>query len=583
MKNTKKAETKETAKKQESIETIRHSCSHIMASAIKKLFPDVKLGIGPTIEEGFYYDFDTSHKFTPEDFTKIEKEMNKIIEKNEKFERKELTAAEAKKLFKSEPYKLELIKELENEGEKISIYKTGDFVDLCRGPHVSSSREIKAFKLMKVAGAYWKGDEKNKQLQRIYGTAFESEESMKKYLILLEETKKRDHRIIGKQQDLFSFHDEAPGMPFFHAKGIIIWNELLNFWRVKHREACYVEVKTPIILNKKLWLQSGHWDHYKENMYFTKIDEQDYAVKPMNCPGGILVYKTNMHSYKELPLRIAEVGLVHRHELSGVLNGLFRVRCFHQDDAHLFVTPELLEQEIIGIIDLIDAFYKMFGFEYNVELSTKPEKAMGAKELWDKAELALKKALEHKKMKYKLNPGEGAFYGPKIDFHIKDAIGRTWQCGTIQVDFQMPEKFELSYEGSDGLKHQPIILHRTIYGSLERFIGILIENYTGAFPVWLSPVQISIITVADRHLTFAEKLKEELFIANIRVELDSRQESIGKKVHDNQALKIPYVITVGDREIESKQLAVRTRDGKVENYKKEDFIKKVLKEIETRA
>lgn len=567
----------------ESLETLRHSCSHIMAAAIKKLFPDTKLGIGPTIEEGFYYDFDTKHKFTPEDFEKIEKLMQKIIEKNEKFERNDLSPVEAKKLFKNEPYKLELIEELKEQGEKISVYKTGDFIDLCRGPHVKSSKEIKAFKLLKVAGAYWKGNSDNAQLQRIYGTAFESEEALKKYLTLLEEAKKRDHRIIGKELDLYSFHDEAPGMPFFHPKGMIFWNELMKYWHEVHEKAGYQLVKTPIILNKKLWLQSGHWDHYKENMYFTKIDEQDYAVKPMNCPGGILVYKTKMHSYKELPIKMGEIGLVHRHELSGVLSGLFRVRAFHQDDAHIFCTEEQIKHEVQAMIDLFDKVYSQFGLTFHVELSTKPEKAMGAPKLWEKAESSLADAMKDKGMKFKINPGEGAFYGPKLDFHLNDALGRTWQCGTIQLDFQMPQKFDLSYEGSDGTKHQPVMLHRVVYGSIERFIGILVEHYAGKFPVWLSPVQVSIITVADRHLEFAEKLKEEMFEVNIRVELDSRQESIGKKVRDAQALKIPYVVTIGDREIKSKELAVRTRDGKIENYKKEDFIKKLLKEIETRA
>lgn len=581
----KKIESKETSKKQETsnLEKIRHSCSHIMAAAIKKLFPCIKLGIGPTIEDGFYYDFDTEHKFTPEDFPKIEKEMQKIIEKNEKFERKKLSVSEAKKLFKDEPYKLELIKDLENEGEKISIYITGDFTDLCRGPHVNSSKEIKAFKLMKVAGAYWKGDEKNKQMQRIYGTAFPSKEELEKHIKLIEEAEKRNHIKLGKGLDLFSIQPEGPGFPFLHPKGVIIWNELLKFWREKHDKAGYVEVKTPMILSKALWETSGHWGYYRQNMYTLQIDKQDFAIKPMNCPGGMMLYAEKMHSYREFPLRVGEIGLVHRHELSGVLNGLFRVRAFHQDDAHIFMTEEQMESEILGVLKLAEEMYTAFGLTYHLELSTRPEKSVGTDEAWELSTNGLKSALKTIGKPYKINEGDGAFYGPKIDVHIKDALGRTWQCGTVQMDMNLPKRFGLTYEGADGKKHKPIMLHRVIYGSLERFFGIIIEHYAGAFPIWLSPIQISIITVADRHLEFANKLKEEMFNLGIRVEVDARQESIGKKVRDNQIQKIPYLVTVGDKEISSIELAVRSRDNKIMNYKKEDFIKKVLKEIETRS
>jgi threonyl-tRNA synthetase len=555
-----------------------HSTSHVMAQAVKRLFPDAVLTIGPSIEEGFYYDFDAK-PFSPEDLVRIEKEMKKIVEDDFKFERKELTKEEAKKKFRDNKYKLELINEAEG---KISVYSQGDFFDLCRGPHVSSTGKIKAFKLTKTSGAYWRGDAKNKQLQRIYGISFPENKMLKDYLTLIEEAEKRDHRKLGKELDLFSFHEEAPGMPFFHAKGMVIWNELLDFWREEHRKAGYVEIKTPIILNKKLWLQSGHWDHYKENMYFTKIDEADYAVKPMNCPGGMLVYKASSHSYKDFPLKVAEIGLVHRHELSGVLSGLFRVRCFHQDDAHIFVTEEQLEEEIKNVVKLVDHFYRdIFKFEYHVELSTKPENAMGEQKLWDLAENTLKKALEMLNMKFKVNPGDGAFYGPKIDFHIKDAIGRTWQCATCQLDFQMPLKFELTYDGADNKKHTPIMLHRVVYGSLERFIGILVEHYAGKFPLWLSPVQAMLLPIADRHVKYAKEVAKKMFDAGIRAEVDDRAETTPKKVRDAELQKVNYILVVGDKEVSNKTVNVRTRNNEILGEKKVDeFLMKLNKEIE---
>jgi len=555
-----------------------HSSSHVMAQAVKRLFPEAVLTIGPSIEEGFYYDFDF-RPFSPDDLKKIEEEMGKIVKENLKFERKELTKEEAKKKFKDNNYKLELIDEAEG---KISTYSQGEFIDLCRGPHIPSTGKIKAFKLLKTSGAYWKGDAKNKQLQRIYGISFPESKMLKDYLTMLEEAEKRDHRKIGKELDLFSFHEEAPGMPFFHEKGMIIWNTLLDFWREEHRKAGYVEIKTPIILNKKLWLQSGHWEHYKENMYFTKIDDADYAVKPMNCPGGMLVYKTKVHSYKEFPLRVAEIGLVHRHELSGVLSGLFRVRCFHQDDAHIFVTEEQLADEIKNVVKLVDHFYKdIFKFDYHVELSTMPENHMGDEKLWELAEKTLQKALEDMNIKFKVNPGDGAFYGPKIDFHIKDAIGRTWQCATCQLDFQMPLKFELTYDGADGKKHIPVMLHRVIYGSLERFIGILVEHYAGKFPLWLSPVQAIILPIADRHVSYAKQVAKKMFDNGIRVEVDDRAETTPKKVRDAEVRKVNYILVVGDKEVQNKTVNVRTRNNEILGEKKVDeFLVKIKKEIE---
>ncbi|MFH1182432.1 MAG: threonine--tRNA ligase [Candidatus Woesearchaeota archaeon] len=554
-----------------------HSAAHVMAHAIMNLFPKAKLTIGPTWERGFYYDL-ASEPFKPEDIEKIEAEMKRISAQDLRIERKVLTKAEAKKLFKDNKYKLEILEE-DVKGE-ISAYKQGDFIDLCSGPHVLSTGVIKAFKLTKISGAYWRGDSKGDQLQRIYGVAFPSEKQLKEYLALIEEAEKRDHRVIGKQLELFSFHDEAPGFPFFHPKGVIIINELFNFWREEHRKAGYKEIKTPLIMSRALWEKSGHWDHYRENMYFTKVDDKDFAVKPMNCPGAMLVYKNSTHSYRELPLRLAELGLVHRHELSGVLAGLFRVRCFTQDDAHIFMMPEQAESEVAYVIDMIDRIYKTFGFEYRLELSTMPAKAMGSVEQWEHAERILKNALDKKGAKYKVNPGEGAFYGPKIDFHIKDCIGRSWQCATIQLDFQMPEKFELTYEGSDGSKHVPVMVHTVKYGAIERFFGILIEHYGGKLPLWLNPVQVRILTVADRFNDYAAKIAEKYSAAGIRVEIDDKSESVSYKVREAELDKVNYILVVGEKEIKEGTVTVRTRNNKILGALKSDlFLEQLLKEI----
>ncbi len=561
------------------LETIRHSASHVLASAVKELFPNAKLGIGPSIEDGFYYDFDLKHNLIPEDLKKIEKKMQEIINKNLIFKKSKKTREQAKRILKNEPFKLELLKDLPNNN--IIFYSLDSFIDLCAGPHVKSTKEIKAFKLLKIAGAYWKGDRKNKQLQRIYGTAFASKEELNIYLKRLEEAEKRNHVKLGKQLDLFSIHEEGPGFIFWHPKGVVIINELISFWRKVHEKENYKEIKTPIILSKKLWEESGHWDHYKENMYFTKVDNRDFAVKPMNCPGAVLIYKEGLHSYKEFPLRLAELGLVHRHELSGVLNGLLRLRSFTQDDAHIFLEESQIKEEVIRIIDLIDYFYKkVFKFNYYIELSTKPKKAMGSKTTWDKAEKALKEALDNKKINYKINKGEGAFYGPKIDFHVEDSLGRTWQLATIQLDFSFPERFDLTYEGKDGKKHRPVMIHRVVYGAIERFLGILIEHYAGKFPLWLSPIQVKILTLTDRNKEFALEVYNNLKYNNIRVELDDRSESIGKKVRDSQLEKINYSITIGDKEQENNTLAIRTLDGKVQfGVKLDQFINNILDEI----
>ena len=574
---------KENKKDSTELETLRHSTAHVLAQAIKELYPKAKNTIGPSVEEGFYYDFDNL-QITPEDFKKIEEKMQEIINKNYPFEKKEASLAEIKKMFVDNQYKVELAEEFKKAGDNLTIYQDGDFADLCRGPHVKSTGVIKAFKLTKIAGAYWRGDSKNKQLTRIYGISFPTEKELRTYLILIQEAEKRDHRKIGRDLDLFSFHDCAPGMPFWHPKGTIIWNELLAYWREEHAKAGYKEIRTPIILNKELWLQSGHWDHYKDNMYFTKIDEADYAVKPMNCPGGIQVYNNTVRSYKELPLRLGELGLVHRHELSGVLAGLLRVRAFTQDDAHLYCTPETLKDEIKGVILLTDKIYKKFGFEYHVELSTKPDNSMGDPKLWEKAEETLAAAMKELKKEYKVNPGDGAFYGPKLDFHLKDALGRTWQCGTLQLDFQMPIKFNLKYMGADGTEnHQPIMLHRTIYGSIERFIGVLLEHTAGKLPLWVSPVQVRILTIADRFNDYAEKKCKEMQEAGIRAEMDARPESISKKVRDAQMQQINYILVVGEREVADGTVTVRTRDNKVHGAKKVDeFIKEIVEEIKER-
>jgi len=548
-----------TYQSKEGKEIFFHSTSHIMAEAVQELFPGTKIAIGPAIEEGFYYDFDSEHTFSPEDFIIIEKKMKELVKKNIPLQKKILKKEDAVHLFeqKGEVYKVELLKEILEEW--VTVYQQGDFIDLCRGPHVPSTGKIKAFKLLSVAGAYWHGDEKNKMLQRIYGISFDSKEALDNYLQLLEEAKKRDHRKIGKDLDLYSFHDEGIGFPFFHPKGMIIRNLLEDYWREEHRKRGYQEIKTPIILNKSLWMQSGHWDHYKENMYFTKIDEQDFAVKPMNCPGGILIYKSRLHSYREFPLRLAELGLVHRHELSGVLHGLFRVRSFTQDDAHIYMMPSQIIEEVQNLIDFEGFFYQTFGFDYHIELSTKPEHAMGSDEVWDKAINNLKSALDDKGISYKTNEGDGAFYGPKIDFHLKDCLGRNWQCGTIQLDFLMPEKFDLYYINPQGEKERPVMLHRTIMGSLERFIGILIEQFAGALPTWLAPVQVKLLPIADRHIEYGRKLEKIIFEQDIRVELDENNEKIGAKIRKAEMQKIPYMLIFGDQEVANSSVNIRKR------------------------
>lgn len=570
---------------EEGRQVYRHSTAHVMAQAVQKLFPGVKFAIGPAIADGYYYDFDTSEPFVPEDLARIEKEMEAIIKADLPFERTELSRPEALDLFNksAQGYKTELIEDLP-EDAPLSIYRQGDFTDLCMGPHVPSTGRLKSVKLMSVAGAYWRGSEKNKMLQRIYGTSFPKRSMLDEHLLRIEEAKRRDHRKLGAELDLFSIQDEGPGFPFFHPKGMILRNELEKYWREEHKKRGYQEIRTPIILSKALWEQSGHWDHYRENMYFTKIDETDYAVKPMNCPGGIMVYKSRLHSYRELPIRMAELGLVHRHELSGVLHGLMRVRCFTQDDAHIFMLPSQVKDEIIGVIDLEDDFYKMFGFDYLLELSTRPEKAIGSDEIWEMATNALRDALETKGLKYKVNEGDGAFYGPKIDFHLKDSIGRTWQCGTIQLDFVMPEKFDLTYVGEDGQKHRPVMIHRVVFGSLERFIGILTEHFAGAFPAWLAPVQARVIPITDRHGEYARKIEKSLDDKGIRVELDTRNEKINYKIREAQAQKIPYMLVVGDKEAEQGTVAVRHRsEGDLGAMPLAEFENKLLEEIKTRA
>jgi threonyl-tRNA synthetase len=564
--------------------TLRHTASHILAQAVKRLYPDVQLAIGPAIDTGFYYDFDADFPITAEMFPAIEKEMQKIVKEDLKLERFTLNRNEAIKYMKdrNEPYKVQLIEDLP-EDEVLSFYKQGDFTDLCAGPHVESTGKVKAIKLLSVAGAYWRGNEKNKMLQRIYGTAFTKKSELDEYLKMLEEAKKRDHRKLGKELDLFSLHEEGPGFPFFHPKGMIIRNTLVDFWRKIHIRNGYKEVMTPIILNESLWHQSGHWDHYKENMYFTKIDGQDYAIKPMNCPGGILIYKNSVHSYREFPLRLGELGLVHRHEASGALHGLMRVRNFTQDDAHIFMMPSQIKNEVLNVIHLTDYVYKLFGFEYFVELSTRPENSMGSDEDWEHATDALRDALEAAKLPYKINEGDGAFYGPKIDFHLKDCIGRTWQCGTIQLDFQMPERFDLTYIGEDGEKHRPVMIHRTIFGSIERFIGILIEQYAGAFPMWLAPVQVKILPVTDRANDYAKKLSDIFMDKDIRCEVDSRNEKIGYKIREAQLEKIPYMLILGDKEVEAGNVSVRSRkDGDLGAFELDTFINKALVEIKNK-
>ncbi|RKD27303.1 threonyl-tRNA synthetase [Caminicella sporogenes DSM 14501] len=566
-------------------DVFRHTSSHILAQAVKRLYPDTKLAIGPSIDNGYYYDFDSEYKFTPEDLEKIEKEMEKIIKEDLKIERFELSREEALKLMeeKGEIYKVELIKDLP-EGETISFYKQGEFVDLCRGPHLPSTKYVKAFKLLSIAGAYWRGDEKNKMLQRIYGTSFPKKKLLEEYLYKVEEAKKRDHRKLGKELKLFAILEEGPGFPFFLPNGMELKNTLLEYWREVHKKAGYVEVETPIILNRKLWETSGHWYHYKENMYTLLIDDEDYAIKPMNCPGGMLIYKTEMRSYRDFPMRVAEVGRVHRHELSGVLHGLMRVRAFTQDDAHIFMLPEQIKDEIKGVAKLIDEVYSKFGFKYHVELSTRPEDSMGTDEEWEMAESALKEALEELELPYKLNEGDGAFYGPKIDFHLEDCLGRTWQCGTIQLDFQLPQRFDLTYIGKDGEKHRPIVIHRVAFGSIERFIGILIEHFAGRFPTWLAPIQVKILPITDRHVEYAKKVADIMKENDIKVEIDSRSEKIGYKIREAQLQKIPYMIIIGDKEEETNTISVRSRDkGELGSQNLQDFINQIVEEIKNRV
>ncbi len=565
----------------EGLHAIRHTCAHVMAQAIQHLFPDVKFAIGPAIANGFYYDLDSEHTFTPEDLQAIEKEMAKIVKQNIPLQRAEIPRSEALAMFaaKDEKYKVELINDLP-EDAIISTYTQGDFTDLCAGPHCPSTGRVKAFKLQSIAGAYWRGNEKNKMLQRIYGTAFPSKEELDAYLHMLEEAAKRDHRKLGKELDIFAIMDEGPGFPFFLPNGMTIRNELINYWRQVHRRYGYEEIKTPMILSRKLWETSGHWDHYKENMYFTQIDEQDYAIKPMNCPGGMLVYKLHPHSYKELPIRAGELGLVHRHELSGALHGLFRVRCFTQDDAHIFMMPSQIRSEIKNVITLFDEVYATFGLKYHAELSTRPENSMGDDATWELATNGLREALEDCGLDYVVNEGDGAFYGPKIDFHLTDSIGRTWQCGTIQLDMQLPERFELTYTGEDGLKHRPVMIHRVVYGSIERFIGILIEHYAGAFPAWLAPCQVRILPITDKHVAYAKALADKMFDLGLRVHLDDRNEKLGYKIREAQVQKVPYTLVVGDKEVEEGTVNVRRRGaGDVGAMAQDAFIAMLQEEI----
>ena len=561
-------------------DVFRHTSAHMLAQAIKRLYPKAKFAIGPSIENGFYYDIDLEERLTMEDLAKLEAEMKKIAKEDLKVERYELPKEEALKWAKEngEIYKEELINELP-EGEIISFYKQGDFTDLCRGPHLPSTKKVKAVKLLSVAGAYWRGDEKNKMLQRIYGISFEKNKDLEEYLHLLEEAKKRDHRKLGKELELFFIPEEGPGFPLFLPKGMELKNALLKYWRELHREDGYYEIETPIILSRHLWETSGHWYHYKENMYTVKIDEQDFAIKPMNCPGSMLYYQSKPHSYRDFPMRVAELGRVHRHELSGALHGLMRVRAFTQDDAHIFMLPEQIKDEIKGVVKLIDRVYKTFGFEYHLELSTRPEDSMGTDEEWETAENGLREALEELNLPYILNEGDGAFYGPKIDFHLKDCLGRTWQCGTIQLDMQLPQRFDISYVGQDGEKHRPVMIHRVALGSIERFIGILIEQYAGKFPVWLAPTQVKILPISDKYMDYANEVKKALFDAGVRVEMDDRAEKIGFKIREAQLQKVPYMLVVGEKEAAENQVAVRSRDkGEMGSMDLNEFVSMVVKE-----
>jgi threonyl-tRNA synthetase len=569
-----------TTKDPEALEILRHSAAHVMAQAVLHLYKDAKLTIGPSVEDGFYYDIDME-PVSEEDFEKIETEMKKAIKAKIPFERRVVPKSEAMEFYKDEPYKLEMISELE-EGT-ISLYKHGDFTDLCRGPHLPHTGFIKAVKLMKVSGAYWRADQTKAQLQRIYGTAFFSKKELDEYIHFIEEAKKRNHRKIGIALDLFSFHDEAPGMPFFHPKGISVWNCLLDYWREEHKRAGYVETKTPIMLNRNLWEKSGHWENYREHMYTSLVDEEEYAIKPMNCPGGMLIYGMRPHSYKELPIRAAEIGLVHRHELSGVLSGLFRVRAFHQDDAHIFMRPDQIEKEIIGVLKLVKRIYSTFGLGFHLELSTRPEKSIGTDQQWELTTKGLKAALDTYGQEYKINEGDGAFYGPKIDVHIKDALGRTWQCGTIQLDMSLPERFDLSYIDSNNEKQRPFMIHRVIYGSIERFFGILIEHFAGKFPLWMAPIQVALLPINDDLVPCANNVRIKLENAGLSAEVDSRTESLNKKVRDAQLSNIPLILTIGDKEKKSKTLSVRTLDGNVRfGVSHEEFLDRVLSHIRER-
>ena len=568
----------------EGLFTLRHTASHVMAQAIQHLFPGVKFAIGPAIDDGFYYDLDSDHVFSQEDFAAIEKEMSKIAKENIPLVKKVLPRDEALQYFKDkgQDYKVMLIEDLPEE-ETISLYEQGDFTDLCAGPHLKSTGKVKTFKLMTVAGAYWRGDSKNKMLQRIYATAFFSKEDLDHYLFVRAEAEKRDHRKLGKQLDLFSFHEEGPGFPFFHPKGMILRNKLMDYERELFKEFGYVEIMTPVILSKKLWLQSGHWDHYKENMYFTQIDEEDYAIKPMNCPGGILFFKTQQRSYRDLPMRVGEFGLVHRHELKGALHGLFRVRCFTQDDAHIFMTQEQMKDEVIKCMAMYQKMYGVFGLEYHVELSTRPENSMGSDELWEISTNALREAIETAGVPYQINEGDGAFYGPKLDFHVQDSLGRTWQCGTIQMDMQLPERFDVNYIGEDGEKHRAVMLHRAGYGSLERFIGILIEHYAGAFPTWIAPVQAKIIPVTEKNLEYAKSVAAAMSESDIRVEVEEANETLGYKIRKAQMEKVPYMIIVGDQEMKGHTISVRSRkNGDLGSQSLPMFVANLIREIKER-
>ena len=569
----------------EGLFTLRHTAAHVMAQAIQHLYPGTKFAIGPAIDDGFYYDLESDHVFSQEDFAVIEKEMAKIAKANLPIEKKILSRNEALEFFRSrnQDYKVILIQDLP-EDAIISTYTQGDFTDLCRGPHVRSTGKLKVFKLMTVAGAYWRGDEHNKMLQRIYATAFFDKEELDRFLFVRAEAEKRDHRKLGKQLNLFSFHEEGPGFPFFHPKGMVIRNELIAYERELFREFGYEEIMTPIILSKKLWLQSGHWDHYKENMYFTQIDEEDYAVKPMNCPGGILYYKTNQHSYRELPKRVGEFGIVHRHELHGALHGLFRVRVFTQDDAHIFMTQNQMKDEVIKTMEMYRKLYSIFGLEYHVELSTRPENSMGSEELWEISTNALRDAVEAAGVPYVINEGDGAFYGPKLDFHIKDCLGRTWQCGTIQMDMQLPERFDVNYVGEDGEKHRAVMLHRAGYGSLERFIGILIEHFAGAFPSWIAPVQVKVVPVTEKHMNYARSVADALSASNVRVEIEEGNDTLGYKIRKAQMEKVPYTLVVGDKEMNGHTVSVRSRkNGDEGSLPVAVFVSNLIREIRDRS